>query len=388
MFDEFYRRLTETEPFRRVIQSLESDQETVIHSLAGSLCAWMAGALARYTGRTWLLVIPDDYAHIVQDDLEECLPPDRVILFPARDIGLYDDFLSDHQVMTQRMLALYRILHDPDPLVVITTPSALWQKIIPCPVFRKSILEFRPEDEILLELVVESVQDLGYTRSDMVRLPGDYAVRGGLIDFFPPHASWPVRLEFFGDTIDSIRGFDPITQRSLSQSLDSITVYPTHEAVFQAYYINLALETLKREIGDHYQSLFEKLKDKINQRAIFPGIEKYLYYYYGGELGSLIDYLPSNRMIYWMNPGHCEKSWHETWSEAESHYSKKISLDPYLPQPGKIMFPFESFLQRLSSSPRVNAFNFGLVSSHPGIEYSSALTGSFANFVCGIAQRF
>ncbi|MBP7462475.1 MAG: hypothetical protein KBA26_14415, partial [Candidatus Delongbacteria bacterium] len=106
MFDEFYRRLTETEPFRRVIQSLESDQEAVIHSLAGSLCAWMAGALARYTGRTWLLVIPDDYAHIVQDDLEECLPPDRVILFPARDIGLYDDFLSDHQVMTQRMLAL------------------------------------------------------------------------------------------------------------------------------------------------------------------------------------------------------------------------------------------------------------------------------------------
>lgn len=378
MFEEFYSRLIESDPFNRVIHSVKSDGHAVIHSLAGSLSSWMAGALFRYTGQTCLLIAPDEYAHILLDDLEECLPPDQIVFFPARDTGVYDDFLPDHQLMTQRMLALYRLVSKSGPLLVITTPKALIEKTIPSLVFHRNILAFKLHDDIYFELVVEAVQDLGYTRNDMVRFPGDYAVRGGLIDLYPLDSHSPVRLEFLGDTIDSIRYFDPITQRSSSQPLTEVTIYPTAEIIYQQHYISQALDTLKREGGDHYESLYAKLKDKIEKRQLFPGGEKYLYYYYGGELGSMIDFLPQPWMGFWLNPGHSEKYWREFMGDVESQYTRKISLDPFLPPPDKILFTWEKFMARIGTIPQIKAYNFGLVSSEEGVEYSSTLTGNFS----------
>ena len=114
-------------------------------------------------------------------------------------------------------LAEHRGGADETPLIVLTTVNAVLQRVPSHDFFAASMQPLAPGNAVSMAELIERLEHVGYGRAGTVTDPGQYAVRGGILDFYPPGAS-PVRLDFFGDTLESIRAFDPETQRTLARA--------------------------------------------------------------------------------------------------------------------------------------------------------------------------
>jgi transcription-repair coupling factor (superfamily II helicase) len=140
--------------------------------------------------------------------------PPRPQLLPAMDV-LPGHGLSPHaEICQQRALALWRLSVERVPITIAPVASALL-RLQPPEFYRQLALRLRVGEEACLEDVVAHLESVGYQRRDPVEMVGEYAVRGGILDVFPPESGHPVRIEFFGDEIESMRRFDPETQRSV-----------------------------------------------------------------------------------------------------------------------------------------------------------------------------
>ncbi|HVX66415.1 MAG TPA: transcription-repair coupling factor [Bryobacteraceae bacterium] len=156
-------------------------------------------------------------------------------LLPALDV-LPGQHLSPHaEIAEQRARALWRLATERVPITVTPVASALLRNE-PASFYRQLALTLRTGEEIGLEDVVSHLESIGYERREPVELPGDFSVRGGILDVFPPGAGKPYRLEFFGDQIESMRRFEPDTQRSISKAQEAsflpLVEYPKSHALF------------------------------------------------------------------------------------------------------------------------------------------------------------
>ncbi len=172
------------------------------------------------------------------EDLRTALgepPPEaggRVRAFPPPDTAPYDRFSPQPFVVAQRMDVLHRLAAADGPPPVIVAPWTALAARVPSPeaVLRASLRVVRGE-EIDRDGLVASLVAEGYTRQSLVEERGEVAVRGGVVDFFPPHATRPVRLELDGERVDSLREFDPASQRS-QRELERVVAPPPREILF------------------------------------------------------------------------------------------------------------------------------------------------------------
>src|SRR6201994_1261393 len=162
--------------------------------------------------------------HVTRDDarmarLAEALafvmPEAEILRFPAWDCLPYDRVSPNPALVSERIATLARLLEKPTrPRIVLTTVNALVQRVPPRAAFAGASMELRTNGTVQPEKLARFLEATGYGRAGTVMEPGEYAMRGGIIDVFPAGEIDPVRLDLFGDTIESIRSFDPTTQRS------------------------------------------------------------------------------------------------------------------------------------------------------------------------------
>src|SRR5262249_51534900 len=136
--------------------------------------------------------------------------------FPAWDCLPYDRVSPNSEIVSRRIDTLTRLATGggDTPLVVLTRVKALLRRVRPRSFSDGGVLTLRPGGRIGLDRLQSFFSNNGYMRTDTVREPGEFAVRGGIVDLYPAGAAEPLRLDFFGDTLESIRSFDPLTQRS------------------------------------------------------------------------------------------------------------------------------------------------------------------------------
>ncbi|MBY0376097.1 MAG: transcription-repair coupling factor, partial [Bryobacteraceae bacterium] len=151
----------------------------------------------------------------------------RPQLLPAFDV-LPHQGLSPHSgIGEQRAVGLWRLAAQKIPITIAPVASAMF-RVDSGDAYRQLALHLRVNDEIPLESLTQHFESIGYERRDPVEMVGEYSVRGGIVDVFPPEASKPLRLEFFGDTLESLRRFDAESQRSVLK-LDQAWVLPLAE---------------------------------------------------------------------------------------------------------------------------------------------------------------
>src|SRR5258708_2639405 len=168
-------------------------------------------------------------------------PEIEISEFPAWDCLPYDRVSPHSGVVAQRMIALSRLARlkgRERPGIVLTTVNAASQRVPPRELLAVQSLSAAPGNLLAMDGVTKWLELNGYNRVSTVREPGDYAVRGGIVDLYPPGAGDPVRLDFFGDTLESIGWFDAETQRSMD-TLRALNLVPVSE--FQ-----LTTETIRR----------------------------------------------------------------------------------------------------------------------------------------------
>ena len=158
-------------------------------------------------------------------------PEIEALQFPAWDSLPYDRVSPHAAIVAQRMTVLSRLARikgRDKPAVLLTTVNAALQRVPSRDQIAKQALSAAPGNVLGMEGVIRWLELNGFIRSSTVREPGDYAVRGGILDLFAPGMDLPVRLDFFGDTLESIRSFDAETQRS-SDTLRALDLVPVSE---------------------------------------------------------------------------------------------------------------------------------------------------------------
>jgi transcription-repair coupling factor (superfamily II helicase) len=241
---------------------------------------------------TSLLVICRDGQRLAQ--LSRALaffaPDIEIGEFPAWDCLPYDRVSPHAGVVAQRMITLSRLAHlkgRERPGVVLTTVNAALQRVPAKDVIATQSLSAAPGNLLAMDGVTRWLELNGYNRVSTVREPGDYAVRGGIIDLYPPGTGDPVRLDFFGDTLESIRSFDAETQRSMD-TLRALNLVPMAE--FQ-----LTTETIRRFRQGYVEtfgtSASDPLYEAISEGRRHPGMEHWLPLFHA-KLDTLFDYLP------------------------------------------------------------------------------------------------
>ena len=243
---------------------------------------------------------PAAILHVARDDarvarLAEQLaffaPEVEVIVLPAWDCLPYDRVSPHRDVMAQRIDALTSLI-DAEPAeagrIVLTTVNALLQRVPPRAAFAGRSLSAKLGERLDPAELTDYFARNGYLRSDTVGEPGEYAVRGGIVDVFPPGAEQPLRLDFFGDELDSVRSFDPMSQRTTGK-LDGMSLKPVSEVVLDE-------ESITRFRGGYLATFGavrgeDPLYEAVTAGRLHPGMEHWLPLFHE-TMETLFDYLP------------------------------------------------------------------------------------------------
>jgi transcription-repair coupling factor (superfamily II helicase) len=223
--------------------------------------------------------------------LEFFAPDLPVLQFPAWDCQPYDRVSPHGGILAHRMTTLARLSRltgSDKPMIVLTTVNAVVQRVPAREIVAAQALSVAPGHVVPMDSIVAWLEHNGYTRSGTVREPGEYAVRGGILDLFPAGLEMPVRFDFFGDSLESIRSFDAETQRT-HLDMRALDLVPVSE--FQ-----LITETIRRfRMG--YVAQFgaperdDQLYEAVSEGRRHPGMEHWLPLFQD-RMDTLFDYLP------------------------------------------------------------------------------------------------
>ncbi|OYU70202.1 MAG: transcription-repair coupling factor [Alphaproteobacteria bacterium PA2] len=219
----------------------------------------------------------------------------EIITFPSWDCLPYDRIGPSAGVAAQRMTTLARLgqgISGSRPTLLVTTIPAIIQRAPPISSVRDATWSARVGHVVEISVLERYFAINGYQRASTVSERGEFAIRGGVIDVFPPNAEEPVRLDLFGDTLESIRGFDPETQRSTRQ-LKDVTLLPVSEALLDA-------ESISRFRRGYVEAFGapggDPLYETVTGGGRRAGMEHWLPLFYG-EMATLFDYLPPDTLI-------------------------------------------------------------------------------------------
>lgn len=287
--DDIARRTAQTESFREVTRRLrQGDQRVFLQSLPTTLAAFLMAHIQRSLERPVLVVAADeDRAEQWRDDLQAIVGDELVRYFPAWDVEIYDRRSPDVEITGLRVEAAAH-LHRGEPAVIVAPVAALLTPLIPPHALELATLVLGKGEEHDLEELVSQLSHAGYERVSMTDGVGQFSVRGGILDVFPYDTDNPFRLEFFGDEIESIRSFDPGTQRSL-EPLDQVRVLPAREVVLTPDFLDeyrARLLALQEQYGE---GVGEYL-DQLELGGSLEGIEVAMPLLYGQDCG-LFEYL-------------------------------------------------------------------------------------------------
>ncbi|MDQ2885434.1 MAG: transcription-repair coupling factor [Chloroflexota bacterium] len=261
-------------------------------------------ALASTLQQPLLVVAPDEEqaSHLVEA-LKVFHPrPTDICFLPDRDALAYERLIGDALTTQQRMQAMITLVEGKQRApIVVCSARALTQPIIPPRELATSLFSLQPGQEIDLTLMLEQLYNLGYAPVAEVEEPGQFSHRGGIIDLFPPSFPRPIRVEFFGDEIESLRTFDQETQRSLNP-INDCTIGPAREAIpvrgpeAMRELEQLDIRTLHRDAEERWKHDLEELR----QKRSFEDIAFYIPYLH--SQATLLDYLPRNGLLVFDNP--------------------------------------------------------------------------------------
>src|SRR5688500_5745264 len=193
---------------------------------------WLAADLARAAKGRAVVVSPDEAAMRALADAAGYFAPElEVLTFPAWDCLPYDRSSPSLRSTAERLATLHALQRKTGkPQLLVTTVNAALQRTLTPFRIRQLVARLAPGERIDLDRLAALLQANGYGRTETVRDPGEFAVRGGLVDLFPSGETEALRLDFFGDEIESVRRFDPATQRSIDR-IEGFTLLPASETL-------------------------------------------------------------------------------------------------------------------------------------------------------------
>ena len=310
-----------TEPLQRV---LRADKPLTLAGVPSGFLPWLAADLARAahgsrkTRRAVIIAADETAMRALADTAPLFAPEIDVLTFPAWDCLPYDRASPALRVMAERLATLSALQARSDkPRLLVTTASAASQRVLTPFRIRQLTRRIAEGERVDRDDLVQQLNALGYQRADTVAEHGEYAVRGSLIDVFPAGEKLALRLDFFGDEIDSLRRFDPADQRSTDKA-KAFTLMPASEALLDA-------ESIKR-FRSGYREAFgatatqDPLYQALSDGRRMGGMEHWLPLL-EERLGTLFDHLDDDDLI--LRDSSANQALDGRWDAIEDYYENR-----------------------------------------------------------------
>ncbi len=341
----------------------------------------MGGAPEGYDARLILKEVQKSGApvlHVARDDkrmeamraaLAFFAPDMPVFVFPGWDCLPYDRVSPNADISAARMAALAALVHQmPKQFVLLTTLNAASQRVPAREVLREAAFTARVNQRVDEESLRNFLVRMGFSQSPTVMEPGDYAIRGGIIDIFPPGESGPVRLDLFGDVLDGARRFDPATQRT-TEKLEVVELAPVSEVILDEAAITRFRQNYRIEFGA--AGTDDPLYEAVSAGRKHQGIEHWLPFFHE-KLETLFDYLPQATVTLddQLTPARLAR-----WDSIEDQYgTRKHALEQkgridtvYKPTPPGLLYLDDAAWEAAVADMRVVQFHPLPQASGPGV---------------------
>ncbi len=278
----------------------------------------------------------------------------EIARFPAYNVTAYKPMAFHNETAAQRISILHRITEAPKEPVIVTTIAALSQKLLP----KKALIHYGElllvGEEVDRESIVQKLIAGGYTRSMIVEEHGDFCLRGGILDVHSPLYPDPLRIEFFGDEVESIRLFSADTQRTV-RHLEEAVIVPAREAILDRTKLTSIIgriRALAAELGLPVTQVRE-IVQQIKTEGIFPGIESMIPLIYT-QLDTFFDYLPPDTLFMLVEPTQLAAAAADFTAMTEHSYGSACQNKQLCVPPEQLYLRWSQISERLSAFARLS----------------------------------
>lgn len=338
--------LLENKKFKKIAKNINASAQS-ISGLSGSRISYFAVNFLKKAEKDIVFFLPDNYyLQRMQEDLIRLIGKNEFLVFPEEEILPHEQLMPDLTTMSERTKVLTELIfsNDQKKKIILTTPTAVFKKLPPKDIYQKSSINLEEGMDINISELRKKFFALGYKKEEMVESPGQYSIRGGIIDVFTLLDEQPFRIELFGDEIDSIRKIDLTAQRSKFQ-VEQITVPPFANLVINQEVVNRAYPKLETAYSkavaklakNNYQDEAAYLKEKsqkmlenLEQKHRFPGFEQFLPFYYD-ETANFFDYLEES-IIFAVRPNKMEQLTNDYYQEITETHTRLLEQGIVFPE--------------------------------------------------------
>ena len=357
---EFFADVEKVPAFARAVTQVKGGTGRIrVSGLTPTGKALFYSTLQRATARPLVVVVADNRAvdellPVVRAlaDLGSTVSPESVIGLPSYDVLPFQNQSPHPEIQEARAAALWKIATGEAEIVLTSLPATV-MRLRPANFYADLAKVVRRGDMIDPDRLLEHLRMVGYSQVDVVDMPGEFAHRGGLLDVYPPELDRPVRIEFFGDEVESIRKFDPETQRSAAVS-DEVALLPLTETPVEEDTLTAINARLTGERLAGSEELIERTV-RATGVAVFPGWE--LYAPVAGAQESLFDLLP-NATVVLDEPDSLTEAHDAWWTKVTEAHER--SLVGNLVQPQDLYLTPEQWQERLQQATTVAVEQLGI----------------------------
>lgn len=288
----------------------------------------------------------------------------NVMTFPARDLIFYQADIHGNELVTQRMKVLRRLL-DGSPVTVVTTFDALMTPQIPLETYLDYTVTISRGGEIREDEVAAKLVAMGYEKNYQVEAPGQFSIRGGILDIFDLTEENPYRIELWGDEVDSLRSFDVLSQRSI-ENLESVTIYPATEMVLSGDVLTDGMKKIEKEMKATVKKLREdfkteeahrlevQIKEFKEQVAMFgtgSGLEGFVQYFYKDTDSLIRLFQTRNTCVFLDEPVRIREHAQAVEAEFRESMMHRLEKGYILPGQAKLLYGVEETAARVANYP-------------------------------------
>lgn len=348
------------EEFKKIKRSIEASKYPVgIYGLSESGKSYCIYGIFEEIDKSMLILTNNDIeARHIYEDLS--FYSNDVYYFPTREVTFYNVEAISGDLRWERLKILEKILEN-DKSIVIASIESLAAAYTPVELFRKFSFDISVGDVIDLKDVSSKLIQCGYERVAVVENIGQFSIRGGIFDIYPPIGAGPFRVELFDDEVDSIRNFNPETQRSIDK-LDKIKVFPAKEIIITEKNIESGKEIIEAELKEAVNG-FLKMKDKeaadritktvnanlesLNETWSFETVDSYMPYFYDKQT-SLLDYFPDSVIVV-DDVVRALGKLESVYYEFNENYENFLGRGNILPRQVELLIPQDNVLDELEN---------------------------------------
>ena len=272
----------------------------------------------------------------------------NVLYFPKKELMMSHIFTESKDMIWERVSSINKIVFDDEKKIVVVSIESLMYRLMSISDWKKYYIKFNLGESLPFDLLKEKAVEMGYERVDITETPGHFSIRGGIFDVYPPDLEHPIRLEFFGDEIDSIRIFDELTQKSI-EKCDSFILTPAVEGCFSKEQIDYLCEKL---LEDGHDSFVEEIKSGIYREHLDQ-----LLPYLNEKNATIIDYV-NNPNLFFIDLDKVLDRYDHISEDFVERFKDLLERGEVLPKQSEVIVPKEYLLNKIKRNPIINFNSF------------------------------